>query len=133
MDKLDKFLSRGYFIKSMEPSYHSMNLERTMNWFKDILGWYGEIYGGTYGMITDIPIEIIDTGTTSFRCIHMYHGEPEKTVVATIQTKNLPELYQYVKQNGWDDITDIDESFSDFNSCYVTTIDGCVLMFVEDK
>ena len=55
-------------------------MDKTLKWFKEVLGWYGQIDAkdvsgiGTYGCLSNIPIEILHI--SPFTGIHMFKGEP---------------------------------------------------------
>lgn len=62
----------------------------------------------------------------------MFKGEPARGVVGFVRIKGLKNLYKLVKDNGWNQITDIEKQDWGALECRVTTIDGCVLRFFEE-
>ena len=34
---------RGYLVKETGAVYYSMDMDKTLAWFTDVLGWYGQI------------------------------------------------------------------------------------------
>jgi AraC family transcriptional regulator len=61
----------------------------------------------------------------------MFQGEPLKMMVGFMLVQGLEQLYQFVKKNGWNQITEVMEQPWDGKTCSVTTIDGSVLTFFE--
>ena len=37
------FTERGYFVKENNPVYFTQDMQKTIHWFHDVLGWYGNI------------------------------------------------------------------------------------------
>ena len=64
------------------------NMDKTLKWFTEILGWYGQIEArdenanGTYGCVNNIPIEIEALNIAPFTGIHMFTGDPLQKMVA---------------------------------------------------
>ncbi len=137
MDDLARYSKRGYYVKENAPVYLTKNMDKTCAWFRDVLGWYGDVCArdenGTsiYGCVFDYPGEIIDANLTVFKGIHLFYGEPKQEVVGFLHVKGLDTLYQYVKDHGWDQITEIYEVPWGARECQVTTIDGSILRFFE--
>ena len=134
--KMSKFSERGYVVKENGPVYFTNDMERTLAWFESVLGWYGAIDekdqdgNGVYGCLYSVPPEIEIARIAPFTGIHMFSGEPTNQLTAFIQVQGLEKLRQYVKDNGWSDITDIqEEHWGSF--CVLTTIDGCKIRFFE--
>ncbi len=74
---------------------------------------------------------MIVTNLTPFRGIHIFNGEPSKGVVGFINIQGLNVFHQFVKDNGWSQITDIYEQSWGAKECSVTTIDGSIIRFFE--
>ena len=112
-------------------------MDRTCKWFCDVLGWYGDICGRddndipVYGCVFDYPGELIVANLTSFRGIHLFKGEPNSGEVGFINIQGLNTFHQFVKDNGWNQISDINEQPWGAKECSVTTIDGFVIRFFE--
>ena len=128
---MQNFSERGYYVKENAPVYFTPDIEKTSAWFRDILGWYGDICGEGYGCVFDYPGELIVAGLTPFRGIHLFHGEPSIGVVGFINVQGLEKLRQMVIDNGWNQISDITPQHWGANECSVTTIDGSILRFFE--
>lgn len=137
MDNMTRYGKRGYYVKENAPVYFTKDMERTYKWFCDVLGWYGDVCGRddngmpVYGCVFDYPGELIVTNLTPFRGIHLFHGEPIKGVVGFINIQGLSMFHQFVRDNGWTQITEIEEQSWGAKECHVTTIDGSVLTFFE--
>lgn len=137
MDDMTRFGKRGYYVKENAPIYFTMDMDKTCKWFQDVLGWYGDVCGRddnnnpTYGCVFDYPGELIVANLTPFRGIHLFHGESCKGVVGFVNIQGLDKFHQFVKDNGWNQISDIYEQPWGAKECHVTTIDGSVLRFFE--
>lgn len=134
---MQSYSERGYYVKENAPVYFTPDMEKTCAWFNDVLGWYGDIVGrnndGTpaYGCVFDYPGELIVLGLTPFRGIHLFHGETVKGVVGFIMVQGLEKFRQFVLENGWQQISEIEPQPWGANECRVTTIDGCILRVFE--
>lgn len=133
---MEAYGSRGYYVKENAPVYFTRDIRRTCDWFRDVLGWYGDIIENTgdevtYSCVFDYPGELIVSGLTPFRGIHLFKGEPSKGVVGFILVQGLDKLCSVVKGNGWDKVSDIIEQPWGARECQITTIDGSVIRFFE--
>ncbi len=134
---LQTYGERGYYVKENAPVYFTPDMEKTCAWFCDVLGWYGDIVGkdnnGTaqYGCVFDYPGELIVLGLTPFRGIHLFRGEATKGVTGFIMVQGLEKLRNFVLQNGWTQITEIEPQAWGARECRITTIDGSILRFFE--
>ena len=134
---MERYAGRGYYVRENAPVYFTRDMDATCKWFRDVLGWYGDIAArdengkGAYGCVFDYPGELIVAHLTPFRGIHMFQGEPTKGVVGFLLVQGIDRLHQFVKANGWDQITDIFEQPWGARECQVTTPDGSVLRFFE--
>lgn len=128
---------RGYTVKENGPVYHTKDMEKTVKWFEDILGWYANIDErdengtGIYGCATPIPGELINMKIATFNGVHLFFGEPAKQTVAFMRVEGVDELYRFVKKSGWEQITEITTSHWGGKECAVTTIDGSVMRFFQ--
>lgn len=134
---MDAYSRRGYYVKENAPVYFTNDIKRTCDWFCDILGWYGDVIQdddgsvASYSCVFDYPGELIVSGLTPFRGIHLFKGEPIKGVVGFIMVQGLEKLYKMVKDKGWTQITDIEPQPWGAIECQITTIDGSILRFFE--
>ena len=128
---------RGYIVKETGAVYYTEDMDQTLNWFIDILGWYGQIEArdesnnGTYGCVNNIPIEIESLHIAPFTGIHMFKGEPMKKMVGFMLVQGVEQLYAFVKSRGWNDISEVNLQPWGGKTCSVTTIDGSILTFFE--
>jgi AraC family transcriptional regulator len=128
---------RGYVVKETGAVYYTQDMDNTLKWFKEVLGWYGQIEerdannAGLYGCVNNIPIEIEALHIAPFTGIHMFRGEPLKMMVGFMLVQGVEQLYRFVKKNGWNQITEVKEQPWGGKTCSVTTIDGSVLTFFE--
>jgi AraC family transcriptional regulator len=137
MDDMTRYGKRGYYVKENAPIYFTNDMEKTCKWFCDVLGWYGDICGRddsdnpVYGCVFDYPGELIVTNLTPFRGIHLFRGEPSKGVVGFVNIIGLQTFHQFVKYNGWNHISDINEQPWGAKECSITTVDGSIIRFFE--
>lgn len=131
------FSKRGYVVKETGAVYYTQDMDKTLAWFKEVLGWYGQIEGrdennvGTYGCVNNIPIEIEAIHIAPFTGIHMFKGEPIQRMVGFMLVQGVEQLHDFVTKNGWKQITDVISEPWGGKSCEVTTIDGSILKFFE--
>ena len=60
----------------------------------------------------------------------MFHGEPTQDKVGYMHASGgLDKLYEFVKGNGWDKITEPAVTSYGGRACFITTIDGSILHF----
>jgi AraC family transcriptional regulator len=134
---MSKFSDRGYFIKENGPVYFTKNMDRTVTWFENVLGWYSQIDErdkngtGLYGCVYSVPPEIEKSRIAPFTGIHLFFGEPKTGLVAFMLVQGIDSLYKYVKSNGWDDITEIVKEPWGARLCCILTPDGYELRFFE--
>ncbi len=134
---MQSYSERGYYVKENAPVYFTPDMEKTCAWFREVLGWYGDISGrsedGTaeYGCVFDYPGELIGSGLTPFRGIHLFRGEASKGVVGFIMVQGLEKFRRFVLENGWREITEIEPQSWGVRECRVTTVDGCVIRVFE--
>lgn len=134
---MSDFSERGYVVKETGAVYYTLDMDNTLKWFKEVLGWYGQIEErdennvGLYGCVNNISIEFEALHIAPFTGIHMFKGEPLKVMVGFMMVQGVEQLYQFVKKNGWNQITDVKEQPWGGNTCSITTIDGSILKFFE--
>jgi len=131
------YSERGYYVKENAPVYFTPDLDNTCKWFRDVLGWYGDVTArnsngvAEYGCIFDYPGELIILGLTPFRGIHLFRGEAVKGVVGFIMIQGLERFREVVLQNGWSQISEIEHQHWGANECSITTIDGSIIRVFE--
>lgn len=128
---------RGYIVREAGSVYYTMDMDKTLKWFTDVLGWYGQIEArdelnrGTYGCVNNIPIEIESLHIAPFTGIHMFKGEPIKRMAGFMLVQGIEQLHTFVKSKGWNEISDVEVQTWGSKTCSVTTIDGSILTFFE--
>ncbi len=136
-NRMETYSRRGYYVKENAPVYFTNDIAKTCEWFQNVLGWYGDIVqderGNTisYSCVFDYPGELIVSGLTPFRGIHIFKGEPVKGVVCFIMVQGLERLRDCVLASGWQKVTEIEPQPWGANECRVTTLDGSILRFFE--
>lgn len=134
---MSDFSKRGYIVKETGAVYYTQNMDNTLKWFKEVLGWYGQIDErdenniGTYGCVSNIPAEIEALHIAPFTGIHMFKGDPLPIMVGFMFVQGIDQLYEFVKKNGWNQITEVITEPWGGKTCKVTTIDGSILKFFE--
>jgi len=137
-NNLQIYGDRGYYVKENEPIYVCRNMDETIGWFRDVLGWFGSVIArdengaGVYGGVHDYPTELVVAHTFPIAGFQLNKGEPSsKGLVGFIHVKGLERLRQYVLKNGWQQITEIQAMPYGVSECFITTIDGCTIGFFE--
>jgi AraC family transcriptional regulator len=138
MDNMEKYSKRGYYVTFNMPVYHTKNMDKTSEWFLNILGWFGGTCArndkgkSIYGCVYDYPGEIFDI--LPQRGFYLFQGEPSQGMVGFMAVQGgIGNFYKFVKGNGWDKITEPAIQSWGANSCFVTTIDENILQFYEIK
>jgi AraC family transcriptional regulator len=137
--KMSKYSERGYVVRENGPVYFTKDMPKTIKWFEDVLGWFGDVTGRddkgqpVYGCVFDYPGEVAVAHLTPFRGFHLFAGEPVKGVVGFLNTEGLDALHKLVKKSGWKQITDIEPQGWGARECKITTPDGSILRFFETK
>ena len=132
-----KFTERGYLVKETGPVYQTLDMDKTVLWFEDVLGWYAHIDErdsegkGLYGCVYDLPHEFEQTHLAPFTGIHLFSGKPTNRLVAFMRVTNIERLYAIVRKSGWQQITDVQLQPWGSKVCTITTIDGTLLRFFE--
>lgn len=128
---------RGYVVKETGAVYYTKDMDKTVKWFKEVLGWYGQIESrnndnqGNYGCVNNIPMEIEALHIAPFTGIHLFRGEPIERVVGFMLVQGIDELHDFVQSSGWKKLTSVVEESWGGRTCEVTTIDGSILKFFE--
>jgi len=138
MNNMEKYSDRGYYVTFSMPPYLTKDMDKTSEWFRDVLGWFGGTIAyndkgdGIYGCVYDYPAEIFQTINPQ-RGFYLFEGEPSQEMVGWMEVNEggIEKLYQFVKGNGWDKITEPAVSQWGAKVCFVTTIDGSILEFHE--
>lgn len=135
LSRMKDLSKRGYTVKNNGAIYYTKNMDKTSNWFADVLGWYAGVDArdeegiGTYGCVLPFPGELVHLKIAEFNGFHMFYGEPSKRVILFTNVDNIESFYSFVKENGWEEITDIKEQPWGGRTCNVTTIDGSIITF----
>lgn len=138
LNTMSKYSERGYIVRENGPIYFCRDMDKTLAWFQEVLGWFGDVVAryengiGEYGCVFDYPGEVAVAHITPFRGFHLFTGEPVKGWAALMMVDGLDALYKHVRDRGWDQITDIAPQSWGARECRVTTPDGCVLRFFEE-
>lgn len=134
---MSRFTDKGYFVKENAPVYFSLDMDRTAKWFEETLGWYSNIVErnesgqGTYGVVFDMLPEVELVHLAPFTGIHMFRGEPAKTMISFMQVQNIEKMYEYIRANGWEQITEIYLQPWGGKTCTLTTVDGYIIHIFE--
>lgn len=134
---IEKIKERGYtFTQQAIPVYYTRDMDKTVKWFEDVLGWYAAVVtrdetgNAVYGCTSSFPGELVGVGIKDFDGIFLFPGEPANTMVAWIGVDNIGKVYDYIKKNGWGQISEISPVQPwGGRFCIVTTIDGYTILF----
>lgn len=134
---MNKFSARGYYVKENAPVYFTNNMDNTLKWFEEVLGWYGGIDErnengeGLYGCVYSIPPELEVTHVIPFMGFHMFYGEPKQERICFMNVQGIEQMYQYIASKGWTNITEIKTQSWGGKTFSLTTIDGCIIDIFE--
>ena len=135
--KMSKYLERGYVVRENAPVYFTKDMDETIKWFVDVLGWSGDVASrdhdgiGVYGCVFDYPSEVAVTHITPFRGFHLFTGEPIEGVAGFMMVEGIDALHKFVNDNDWSEISDIEVQPWGARECKITTPDGSILRFFE--
>lgn len=133
----ERIKQRGYTVGNVGSVYLSSDMDKTVKWFEDVLGWYAEVEvrdvdgNPTYGCAMPFDGELVHLGVTSFNGIFLLPGETPQCLISMMGVKGIDNLYSHVKNNGWANITEVSTESWGAKACNITTIDGCTLRFFE--
>lgn len=136
-EKMSRFSERGYVVKENAPVYFTKDMDKTIKWFEEVLGWYGDIVtrdssgNGEYGCVFDYPSEVAAAHITPFRGFHLFQGEPTKGVAGFLMIEGIEALHKHVKNNGWHQVSEINQQAWGAGECSITTLDGSILRCFE--
>lgn len=134
---MKKFETRGYVVRETGPVYYTKDMDRTIQWFESVLGWYSEVDErdasgfGLYGCVYDTPPVFENLHLAPFTGIHLFYGEPKQGMVAFLKVSGIEKLHEYVKLTGWKEMTEIKLEPWGGKTCSIETVDGCELRFFE--
>jgi len=112
-------------------------MDKTVKWFEDVLGWYAGVEfrhddgKAGYGCAMPFDGKLVHLGVRDFDGFLLLPGETPQSMIAMMIVKGIDKLYEYVRKNGWDKITEVGETHWCKKVCQVTTIDGCIIQFFE--
>lgn len=134
---MSKFSEKGYFVKENAPIYLTMDMEKTAEWFENVLGWHSNIVErdgdgkGCYGVVFDMVPEVELVHLAPFTGFQMFRGIPEPRAISFMQVKGIEKMYDYITSNGWDKVTEIVTQPWGGKTCSLTTIDGYIINLFE--
>ncbi len=134
---MSRFSEKGYYVKENAPVYFTKNMDATVRWFEEILGWYSNIVerdesgNGCYGAVFEMLTEVELTRQAPFTGLHMFYGEPQKSVISFMQVQGIEKMYEHIISKGWDEITEIVLQPWGAKTCDITTIDGYIIKVFE--
>ena len=130
---MSRFTEKGYFVKENAPIYFTEDMNKTIRWFEEVLGWHSNVVEqddngcGLYGVVFDMLPEIEATHLAPFTGFQLFKGKPEQRIISFMQVQNIEEMYSYVRSKGWDKITQVETQPWGGKTCGLTTIDGYII------
>lgn len=130
---MSKFSEKGYFVKENAPIYYTEDMNKTVKWFEDVMGWHSNVVekdkegNGAYGVVFDMLPEIEATHLAPFTGFQLFKGKPEERKISFMQVQGIEKMYSYVISKGWDKITPIKMQPWGGKTCSITTIDGYII------
>lgn len=134
---MSRFSEKGYFVKENAPIYLTPDMDKTAQWFEEVLGWYSNIVErdgeerGQYGVVFDIPPEVEATHLAPFTGFQMFSGQPVGHEISFMQVQGIDKLYERVTGKGWDKITPVEVQPWGGKVCRLTTVDGYTIRIFE--
>ena len=134
---MSEFSERGYVVRETGPVYYTKDMDKTVEWFEETLGWYSEIDERNdkgecvYGCVYDTPPEFENLHLAPFTGIHLFYGDAKYEVLAFMKVTGIEKLHDFVVQTGWMQISDVTMEPWGSKVCTITTIDGYLLRFFE--
>lgn len=125
--------AKGYVVLENGPIYYSQDIDATIEWFENVLGWYGTVDArnedgkATFAGIAPIPNAITEKEKLTYIGFNLFVGEPSKRVVGYFTVDNARSVHEYVSQSGWNEYSDIVEQPWGGIEFTVTTIDGSII------
>ena len=134
---MSRFSEKGYFVRENAPVYFTQDMDKTAKWFENTLGWYSNIVErneagqGTYGVVFDMLPEVELVHLAPFTGIHMFCGEPAKTMISFMKVQNIEKMHEYILASGWEQVTDVYLQPWGGKTCTLTTTDGYIMHIFE--
>lgn len=134
---MSRFSEKGYHVKENAPVYLTPDMDRTAQWFEEILGWYSNIVErdregrGQYGVVFDIPPEVEAAHLAPFTGFQMFSGQPVGNEISFMQVQGVEKLYEYARSKGWEKITPVETQPWGGKVCWLTTVDGYTIRIFE--
>lgn len=129
---------RGYTVYENAPVYYTQDMDKTLAWFEQVLGWRGNIDArdgdgrGIYGCVMSLPMELHTLTQIPFNGFHLFSGEPSIRTVGFIRVSgDIEKLAASVKGSGWQQISAVTAQPWGARACDVTTVDGSILRFFQ--
>ena len=126
---MSRFSDRGYCVLENGPVYTTPDMEKTIEWFERVLGWWGQIDSRNdkgepgYGSVFSLPPEVELSSVAPYTGIHLFPGEPRQGAVCFMKVSNIKRLRACVLSSGWERVTPIEhQPWGSY--CTVTTLDG---------
>jgi catechol 2,3-dioxygenase-like lactoylglutathione lyase family enzyme len=127
----------GYVVLENNAILHTPDMDATVRWFEDTLGWHGGVDArddagrGTYGCLLPDNPRAVSRATRVFEGIHMFRGEPARNALVFIRVSGLDALRRFVLDSGCTKVDEIHEEPWGAQVCHVETPEGYVLKFFE--
>lgn len=77
---MSKFSEKGYFVKENAPIYLTTDMDKTVKWIEEVLGWYSNIVerdsngSGRYGVVFDMLPEVEEVHLAPFTGFQLFCG-----------------------------------------------------------
>ena len=133
---MSRFIEKGYFVKENAPIYLTDDMEKTVRWFEETLGWYSNIVArdenghGTYGVVFDMLPEAELVHLAPFTGMQLFRGTPLPRLISFMQVTDIQRMHDYITSHGWPQITEIvTQPWGKI--CSLTTIDGYTINVFE--
>lgn len=125
--------TRGYEVLENGPIYFTMNIDRTIEWFEKVLGWYGTVDArdaegnAIFAGIVPVPKAITEERGLTYIGYSLFVGEPSDRIVGYVIVNDLDRVHKLVVQSDWTEFTDIISQPWGGKEFSVTTVDGSMI------
>ncbi|MGC6769717.1 hypothetical protein ACYSNR_15395 [Enterococcus sp. LJL128] len=138
--KDNSFLPTGPLSLGIELVYYSPDIEKTLAWFDDILGWLTQVdrrddnNQAVHGIAYTVPLQYFSNKFSSNIKIHIFSGEPAKGVISFIPTTKLEKLVAFAnRKKDCGCHCAVNQSEDGTLYTHLKTIDGSVLTFYQEN
>lgn len=132
---LDSENLNSFIVLENEAVYYTADMDATIQWFEDILGWEGiidvrnESGQGVYGYLKTRGSPSSPQNRSPY--LQLMIGESMEIVVAFIKVWGVHNLHRRLTDKGWEQVTPVIRTGWGADLFEMTTCDGSIIRFYE--